>query len=133
MMDDLPENIKRIRRPGKKPQVKSQKPKVVAANLEPAKSGLKGDRWAQLNCFVDDHLQKFDNITLGLLWLSIFRHANSTGVAKISQERLAGTIGRSRRQVGRLIETLDSLGYLKKVRQGGLAKGVNKYQLCVPD
>ncbi len=138
-MNPIPESHRRVRKrknPVTKANPKSKekaKPKSRGTDSSSCTStGLPEGRIFQFNEFIDNHQQRLKHVTQAQVWLTIWRHGYPHNRAKISQGRIAKSIGKSARRVRDIIRELEELGYLKVLEQGGLGNRVNVYQLRFP-
>jgi predicted transcriptional regulator len=64
------------------------------------------------------------------VWCALFRFA-SDGFARVSKATVGERVGKSERQVARLITSLIKKGLVKQERQGGYKRGSNVYRLGI--
>jgi hypothetical protein len=64
------------------------------------------------------------------VWCALFRFA-SDGLARVSKAKVAERVGKSERQVARLIEGLIEKGLIKIDQHGGYKRGSNVYRLGI--
>jgi hypothetical protein len=134
-MNPLPEGTRRIRKKskavsGQRTQAKTVKSTKKVADVS-QKTGMPNCRFLQLNEFIDRQLRSINNKTYGLIWIAIWRHTLNDR-AEISHSRLAKGVGVSGSTVKRAVKELIRLGYLTKIKQGGLVAGTNIYQPRFP-
>lgn len=64
------------------------------------------------------------------VWCALFRFA-SGGIARVSKATVAERIGKSERQVARLIDSLIKKDLVDIAKQGGYKRGANEYRLGI--
>lgn len=88
----------------------------------------RSNRWAALNCFVDESLRQVGN-TAAVIWLILFRDANKEGTVRTAQSDLARRAGVSIRTVHSAIKSLRSAGLVEVLRKGRLNTGPTLYRI----
>jgi hypothetical protein len=89
--------------------------------------GKSGERFAVLNTFVDFALAELSRREIAV-WLVLYRDTRD-GTARTSYDDLARRAGLNRRNVGRAVRRLETLGLLKVVHRGGLGRGASRYRV----
>lgn len=65
-----------------------------------------------------------------LVWVVLYRDTDPlTNTARVSCERIAARVGRSVRQVKRLLKKLADRGLIRVERRGGLNRGATTYRV----
>ncbi len=84
-------------------------------------------RWGESNKF-DDAGARLVSTTEQACWRILFRHATN-GEARISQQRIAESIGKGLRTVNRSLKKLEEVGLIKVLWRGGLNGGISTYRV----
>ena len=112
------------------PQHHRQQHDVAACEPITPKPGRCVRKVEQFNRFVDEALAGLPP-TAAVLWLTLFRFAKN-GVAKVSQQTLAGRLGVDVKTVRRNLEVLLAMkGLVRIKKQGAKGRGCSVYQLGI--
>ena len=112
------------------PQHHRQQHDVAACEHIAPKPGRCVRKVEQFNRFVDEALAGLPP-TAAVLWLTLFRFAKN-GIAKVSQQTLAGRLGVDVKTVRRNLEVLlAKKGLVRIKKQGAKGRGCSVYQLGI--
>ena len=91
------------------------------------RSAVTGNRFRELNAFVDASMADLSRAELGT-WLVLWRDTKG-GTVRTSATDIARRVGVSRRAVTSALAKLRKRGFLILVHQGGLTGGVSVYRV----
>ena len=74
-------------------------------------------RFEQINHLVDDSFAKMPTATHAAALVEAWRHADSYGRFALSRQRLADTLGISKRHASSIVSTLVAKGYMTMLRK----------------
>jgi DNA-binding transcriptional ArsR family regulator len=86
-----------------------------------------GERWADLNQFVDLTIGELTRAEIGT-WMYLFRHARN-GLVTASYDEIGKRIKTGPRNVRRAIRSLKKMKLLTVAKKGGLNIGANTYRI----
>ena len=101
--------------------------------VTPKKKGKpSSERFGIFNRFVDEFMSKMHS-TKAQVWITLWRDANSEGIANVGRQRIANRIGKHPKTVSIATTWLVEEGYLNILWVGGQGNSVSRYQLLLPE
>lgn len=88
-------------------------------------------RWAVLNSFVDEGMASLEASDVAV-WLALYRHARSDGVATVARARLVALTGLAPGTVKASLARLSEAGWIVRKQRGGPVGGTAKYRIQRP-